>query len=323
MDRIVQEIKTAQTIVVMSHVDPDGDAIGSLLAMGLALVKLGKPVTLYNASRIPAVYRFLPGVERITDRLAPPDAYALALVLDCGDIARVGEEWPAVARIRTVVNLDHHVSNTGFGHLQLIDTRACATAEIVHNLIRALGVPFDRDMATAVYTGILTDTGSFRFSNTTAAAFAIGREMIEAGADPYNVARHVFGTYSLGRIKLLNYALNSIELSRNGKLSIMTITRGMFAETGTQHEDADGMINYARRIEDIRVAALIQEEANGRAAPAGAARYHVSLRSDGSVDVAAIAMRFGGGGHPTAAGFQSDAPLEEIKSTLIAWSERI
>lgn len=322
MDRIVQEIRAAERIVVMSHVDPDGDAIGSLIALGLALDRAGKRTTWYNESSIPAVYRFLPGVERIVRRLEPPDAYALALVLDCGDITRVGEAWREVARVATVVNIDHHVSNTGFGQINYVDTRACATAEIVYRLIGALGVPFDRQIATAVYTGILTDTGSFRFSNTTAAAFAIGREMVEAGADPYHVARRVYGTYSLGRIKLLNYALNSIEISKNGKLSIMTITRGMFIETGTQHEDADGLINYARRIEDIRVAALIQEETNGRS-PEGANRYHVSLRSDGTVDVAALAVRFGGGGHPSAAGFQTDRPLAEIKSSLIAWSEGI
>ena len=222
-----------------------------------------------------------------------------------------------------VINIDHHVTNTGFGQFQLIDGQACATAEIVARLIRALDVPLDREMATCIYTGILTDTGSFRFSNTNPAAFAISREMTELGVDPYEVAQHVFGSYSLGRIKLLNLALNSIEISRNGRLSLMTVTRRMLEETHTQQEDVDGLINYARRIEDVRVAALIQEQANGCATPDGCTRLHVSLRSDGTVDVAALAGAYGGGGHHSAAGFQVEASLPDIKSSLLAWSEQM
>jgi phosphoesterase RecJ-like protein len=184
-------------------------------------------------------------------------------------------------------------------------------------------VPLDREIATCIYTGILTDTGSFRFANTNAAAFAIGREMTELGVDPYEVAQHVFGSYSLGRIKLLNLALNSIEISPNGRLSLMTVTRRMLAETQTQPEDADGLINYARRIEAVRVAALIQEQTNGCAAPDGRTRFHVSLRSDGSVDVAQLAGAFGGGGHHSAAGFQVESTLPDIKSSLIDWSEQM
>ncbi|MCU0560616.1 MAG: DHH family phosphoesterase [Desulfobacterales bacterium] len=320
MDPILQRIKAAGHLLVASHAEPDGDAIGSLLALGLALEKMGKRTTLFNASAIPAVYQFLPGVARITRRMPSPGECDAAVILDCGDLTRIGPEWPEAARIAVIINIDHHITNTRFGHFQLIDGDACATAEIVHRLIPLLGVEFDQDIATAVYTGILTDTGSFRFSNTNAAAFAISREMTERGVDPYHVARHVFGSYSLGRIKLLNLALNSIEISPNGKLSIMTITRGMLAETGTQPEDVDGLINYARRIEDVKVAALIQEQANGEAAADGRAHFHVSLRSDGTVDVAAWAGGFGGGGHRSAAGFQVAATLNEIKARLTGWS---
>lgn len=323
MDPIIKTLRTAHRILVTSHRDPDGDAVGSLLAMGLALIRLGKQTTLYNESPIPAVYQFLPGVGLIQRGLEPPEAYDAAVVLDCGDLPRIGESWPAVSRVPVVINIDHHISNTGFGHFRLIDGQACATAEIIARLIRALDVPLDREMATGIYTGILTDTGSFRFSNTNSAAFSISREMTELGVDPYQVAQHVFGSYSLGRIKLLNLALNSIEISRNGRLSLMTVTRRMLEETQTQQEDVDGLINYARRIEAVRVAALIQEQTNGRATPDGRARFHVSLRSDGTVDVAALAGAFGGGGHHSAAGFQIEATLPEIKTSLLAWSERI
>jgi phosphoesterase RecJ-like protein len=181
----------------------------------------------------------------------------------------------------------------------------------------------DKAIATCLYTGILTDTGSFRFSNTNQAAFAISREMAELGMEPYDVAQHVFGTYSLERLKLLNLALNSIEISDNGKLSMMTVTRRMLKDTGTQTEDVDGLINYARRIKDVRVAALIHELPNGSNGRLRKSRYHVSLRSDGTVDVADIAGSFGGGGHISAAGFQTESTLSSLKTEIITLSEKL
>jgi phosphoesterase RecJ-like protein len=323
MDQIINQIKQAQHILLTSHSDPDGDAVSSVLALGLALSHLDKKITLYNSSPIPAVYRFLPSVERIVKRIKKADTYDLALVLDCGDLSRVGPDSSTISQISTVINIDHHISNTGFGDIQLIDPDACSTAEIVYRLIKTLKVPLDREIATSIYTGILTDTGSFRFSNTNQAAFAISHEMTELGVEPYRVAQHVFGTYSLERIKLLNLALDSLEISENGKLSIMTITNAMFDFTETQPEDVDGMINYARRIQDVKMAALIQEQRNGKSKSDGRRRFHVSLRSDGSVDVAAIAGAFGGGGHPSAAGFQAETSLLELKSEIITLAQTL
>lgn len=316
MEQILQHIKDSERILIASHAEPDGDCLGSLVALGLALDKLEKTTILFNPSPIPAVYRFLPGVERIVTQIKETAPYDLAIILDCGDIVRIGEDSSVVDRIPIVVNIDHHASNTGFGHLQLIDTDACATAEIIYRLIKALEIPFDRAIATSIYLGILTDTGSFRFSNTNPAAFAISKTMTDMGVEPHAVAQHVYGTYSLGRIKLLNMALNSIEISENGKLSLMTVSRSMLNETGTSTEDIDGLINYARRIEDVKVAALIHEIKNGAGKFTNMNRYHVSLRSDNSVDVAKIASKFGGGGHTSAAGFQ-------IESTLVALKEKI
>ncbi|MDJ0987285.1 MAG: bifunctional oligoribonuclease/PAP phosphatase NrnA [Desulfobacterales bacterium] len=316
MEKILKHIKTSRSILVASHAEPDGDCLGSLVALGLALSKLDKKITMFNPSPIPAVYRFLPGVERIVTQIKEAEAYDLAIILDCGDIIRVGDQSALVDQIAVVVNIDHHVSNTGFGHIQLIDTDACATAEIVYRLINALDIPFDKAIATSIYLGILTDTGSFRFSNTNPAAFEISKAMTDIGVEPHTVAQRVFGTYSLGRIKLLNMALNSIEISGNGKLSLMTVSRSMLNSTGTSTEDIDGLINYARRIEDVKVAALIHEIKNGAGKFTNMNRYHVSLRSDNTVDVAKIAGNFGGGGHTSAAGFQ-------IESTLVALKEKI
>jgi len=321
MDQIIRHIKDGQHLLIASHAEPDGDAVGCLIALGLALRGFGKKATLYNPSPIPAVYRFLPGVEQIKRYIKAAHTYDTAIMLDCGDLVRVGEAAATINKIPTIINIDHHVSNTGFGHFQLVDTTACATAEIVYRLIKALEIPFDKSMATSLYTGILTDTGSFRFSNTNKAAFRISKEMTAAGVDPHSVAQHVFGTYSLGRIKLLNMALNSIEISDNGKLSMMTVTRTMLNTTGTNTEDLDGMINYARRIEDVRVAALIHEIKNGGGKFTNMNHYHVSLRSDSSVDVAKIAGNFGGGGHASAAGFQIESTLVALKTKIITLAE--
>ena len=323
MEKIIAQIKKSTHLLITSHAEPDGDAVGSLIALGLAIGKLKIKTTLYNESPIPAVYRFLPSVERIVRHIKKVNTYDTAIVLDCGDIDRIGEVSSTVAQIPFIVNIDHHVSNSGFGTVQVVDEDACSTAEIVYRLIKALPVPMDKDIATCLYTGILTDTGSFRFSNTNLAAFAISKEMAALGMEPYEVAQHVFGTYSLGRIKLLNLALNSIEISENGKLSMMTVTRRMLADTGTQSEDVDGLINYARRIKDVKVAALIHELPNGSTGNMKEERFHVSLRSDGTVDVADIAAAFGGGGHISAAGFQIESTLSNLKTEIITLSQKL
>ncbi len=321
MKQIIQQLKNSRSVLIASHVNPDGDAIGSLLAMGLALDALNIKATLYNESDIPAVYRFMPEIKRIQNQISRVHAYETAIILDCSNLDRIGRATDIVTQIPMVINIDHHSTNTRFGERQLIDDKACATAELVFRLLKEMEVPISTAMATSIYTGIVTDTGSFRFSNTNASAFEICNEMVLLGVKPKHIARHLYGSYSLGRIKLLNQALGSIEISNNGSLSLMTLTQNMLRETGTQPEDADGLIQYARKIEDVKVAALIQEQANGRKHVSADKNYHVSLRSDGSIDVAAIAATFGGGGHPSAAGFNLESTLDKIKETIKAIPE--
>jgi phosphoesterase RecJ-like protein len=323
MKKIIQQLKSSSRVLLASHANPDGDAIGSLLATGIALEKLGREVVLFNESAIPAVYRFLPSVGRIRKQITAPQRFDTAVVLDCGDLSRVGSAADVIGGIPVVINIDHHATNTRFGTHQLVDVDACATSEIIYRLIQAMDLEMDKAIATAIYTGILTDTGSFRFSNTNREAFAICEAMVAMGVNPSTVAQHVYGTYSLGRIKLLNLALDSIEISHNGQLSIMTVTREMLADTGTQPEDADGLINYARRIQDVKVAALIHELENGNGASGDRKRFHVSLRSDGSVDVSRIASGFGGGGHAGAAGFSAESSLAELKHTIYSLSDKL
>lgn len=309
--------------MIATHNNPDGDAIGSLVAMGLSLEAFNKKTTLYIESSIPAIYRFLPSTDHIVRTVGSEgNSYDTAIIVDCGDLQRIGKAAPVVSRIPAIINIDHHITNTYFGQLQLIDISACAAAEIIYRLIRKMGLRISKEIATCIYTGILTDTGSFRFSNTNRAAFEICQEMIDMGVDPYDVAQHVYGTYSLGRIKLLNLALDSIEISQNGKLSVMTLTQNMLEETETQPEDIDGFINYAR-IDDVKVAVLIQENPNGNKESKDLKSFNVSLRSDGTVDVARIASSFGGGGHYGAAGFSIDSTLNDLKSQIVKLSERL
>jgi len=323
MQEIINSLKKCRRVFLASHMNPDGDAIGSLIALGLALEKLGIETTFYNESSIPAVYRFLPAIEKITQKADGLDKYDAVVALDCGDLYRVGMIAPSIDRCKVVINIDHHVTNSRFGSMQHIDTEASSTAEIVYHIIREFKISIDPAIATAIYTGILTDTGSFRFSNTSRASFAICEKMVAAGVDPHRVARHVYGTYSLGRIKLLNLAIDSIEISRNGRLSIMTLTQDMLDNTGTQPEDIDGFINYAKRIEDVKVAALIRESPNGGHPNGEKKSFHVSLRSDGNTDVAAIAAAFGGGGHCSAAGFNIESTLSGLKGTIYHLAEQL
>jgi phosphoesterase RecJ-like protein len=319
MDTVIDRLTESQAIFLSTHINPDGDAIGSLIALGLGLQQHGKHIYLYNASPIPAVYRFLPGVQLVQQVLPESSAWDTAVVLDCGTLDRIGVAVDFVLGLPQVINIDHHVTNTNFGQYRLVDSTACSSAEIVYRLLKKMAITIDAAIAMSIYTGILTDTGSFRFANTNSAAYTICSEMVQAGVDPYTVAQHVYGTYSLGRIKLLNMALDSIEISANGKLSLMTLTQDMFRETDTNPEDVDGMINYAKRIEDVKVAALIMENENG----AVQKRYHVSLRSDGTVDVAEIAASFGGGGHFSAAGFGVESSLKALKKTINSIAEKL
>lgn len=323
MDQIIHQLKNSRRVLIASHVNPDGDAVGSLIAMGALLDAMNIQNVMYNESPIPAVYRFLPSVDRIQRQVDTTVDFDTAVVLDCGSMERIGKAHAMLSGIPVIVNIDHHTTNARFGNHQYIDPAACATAELVYRLIKKMSVAFNTVMATTIFTGIVTDTGSFRFSNTNQAAFSICNEMVQLGVAPYQVAKHLYGTYSLGRIKLLNLALDSIEISRNGKLSIMTLTQEMLKDTGTHPEDADGLINYARRIEDVKVAALIQEQSNGHKPSSAAKLFHVSLRSNGTVDVAAIAARYGGGGHSSAAGFTIESTIGEIKERIQQLAETI
>ncbi len=323
IQQIISHLKKSKNIFIASHVHPDGDAIGSLIGLGLALEQIKCKVRLYNESPLPAVYQFLPSIHKILNKTGDLAEYDTAIIVDCSDLHRIGDAAAAVSRLPVVINIDHHTTNTRFGALQLIDPAASSTAEIVYRIIQELKIPVDTGMAYAIYTGIMADTGSFRFSNTTPEAFMISHEMVRRGADPHKVAHHVYETISLNRIKLLNMLYDTIELSENGRMSVMTLTQKMLDASGTHIEDVNGLINYAKRIENVKLAVLLYERRSSAGRSNGRSHFHVSLRSDGSVNVAAIASSFGGGGHQTAAGFDIKTSLLDLKSTVFQFSSHL
>jgi len=323
MKQIIQQLKKSKNVFIASHKNPDGDAIGALIAMGLALEAIQKNVTCYNEGPVPAAYRFLPAVNRIVSYSNFKRDYDTAIILDCGNIKRIGKATSLVKTLSVIINIDHHTTNTNFGHFNFIDVDACASVEIVYKIIKRLNIPISCAMAKAIYTGIFTDTGSFRFSNTNLDAFKICEEMIGLGVDPYTISKNVYENYSVKRVKLLNLALDTFELFYDGMLSMMILTKEMITQTNTKPEDMEGFINYIKGIKDVRVAILIQEKQNGRGKLKDKSLYHVSLRSDDTVDVAAIAKVFGGGGHSRAAGFSAETKLKDLKASIFNLSEKV
>ncbi|MCD6585263.1 MAG: bifunctional oligoribonuclease/PAP phosphatase NrnA [Desulfobacteraceae bacterium] len=323
IQKIINHLKKSKRILIASHIHPDGDAIGSLISLGLALQESKKQVRAYNESPIPAVYQFLPSLHLINDTIGDITEYDTAIILDCSDFHRIGDAAVDVSKIPTIINIDHHITNTRFGNLQYIDPAASSTCEMIYKLITAMDtVPIDKGMAYSIYTGIMTDTGSFKFANTTPKAFEISYKMVQLGAVPHKVAHHIYETISLNRIKLLNMLFDSIELSHNGKLSIMTLTQNMLQTTGTMLEDVNGLINYAKQIENVKMAALLFERKR-KPGKKHMSHFHVSLRSDGAVNVAAIATSFGGGGHQNASGFDIQTTLPDLKRTIFYYSKNL
>ncbi len=308
-------IKNKTRLLIATHVNPDGDAIGSSLALGEILKMMGKEVVYYCESSIPDKYFFMPGVDQFTRELAGAERFNAVIVVDCGDLERVGDASKKIGTTEVIINIDHHMTNQISGEMRLVDTTACASAEIVYRLIKELERPITFPIALNLYTAILTDTGSFRFSNTNRVAFRICEEMVKLGVVPHLVAQQVYGTYSAGRLRLLNEVLNSLELSSNKIFAMVTVTLEMMAKTGTGPGDINGFVDYPRFIKGTEFSALVQE-IDGK-------KIHVSLRSKGKLDVAAMAERFGGGGHFNASGFNIEGTLKSVKTQLFQIADSV
>ena len=304
--RIAEAIRARQRFVMSSHARPDGDAIGSQLAMAYALRALGKEVHVVNADPAPPPLQAFPGVTDIEIAMTVEGDFDAAIIMECGDLGRTG-----VAGLDRffVINIDHHPGNTEYGQVNWFDPAAAACGEMVFDLVLALGVPLSREIATHVYLAILTDTGSFHYSSISPRTFDICRQALEAGVDPVSVARNVYDSNHMGRLRLFGSVLGGMQVDESGRIAVVYLNHTMAREAGGTYEDTDGLINLPLTVKDIQ-AVIFFKEVQGD-------EYRVSMRSKGAIDIAAVAKAYGGGGHKNAAGCSATGPLDSLRQAFV------
>jgi phosphoesterase RecJ-like protein len=307
---IAGAINRANRIVILSHVRPDCDAVGSQLALLLSLQQMGKEVKAWNEDGLPESYRFLEKSNLIRQPPGEPEEFDLAIALDTASQQRLGTTLHAIRSANQWINIDHHASNPGYGDLVYIDTVAPATGQIVYEFIRIEKLPFSRAAADALYAAISTDTGSFRYSNTTARTFEIAGELIRSGANAATIANKLYESYPKRRVQLLGQLLPQASFDLDDRVASMSLTNELKERLQIQPDDIDGLIDYVRAVDTVVVAVFFEELADGK--------IRLSMRSkDDRVDVNKICGEFGGGGHPRAAGARIRGKMEEVRSKVL------
>jgi phosphoesterase RecJ-like protein len=306
IQQILEAVRSRRRFVLSSHSRPDGDSIGSQLAMASALRALGKEVRVVNADPAPGPLMAFPGVPDIEIADRADGEYDAAIIMECGDLARTGVKGLGHF---FVINIDHHPGNTGFGQINWFDSSAAACGEMVYTLVRAMGVPFSLEIATHVYLAILTDTGSFHYSSISPRTFDICRECLEAGVDPVLVARNVYDSNNMGRLKLFGSVLSAMQLDPTGRIAIVYLDHEMARAAGGTYEDTEGLINLPLTVKEIQ-AVVFFKQVEGE-------QYRVSMRSKGDIDIGAVSKEFGGGGHKNAAGCTVTGPIDGLQKTFV------
>lgn len=308
---IVEHLRTGSRFALVYHLQPDGDTVGSCLALQRALERLGKTATVCGDDPVPSYYSYLTGFDRIAKPHDIAGQLDAVLFIDCGDLARAGSGADLAARASLTMNVDHHLTNTVYGTLNYVDTRAAAVGEMVYQLIKALDVPLDHEMAECIYTAITTDTGSFRYENTSVDSHLIAAEVIALhDVIPWVIAQRIFENRSYASLRLAGKAIDSLAVEGEGRIAHISVTQAMLAATGASEEDVEGLIAYPRSLESVDVALRFYETGDGR--------VKVSLRSKGDTDVSRIAAEFRGGGHPRAAGCTLDGPLDVARDQMLS-----
>lgn len=302
-------INKCNSFIVASHVDPEGDAIGSSLALYFALRNMGKKVCVYNESPLPKILNFLPGSDMIVSDIYSADEYDCIFIVDCGDIERVGKLSKKLEKLR-IINIDHHSTNTNFGHINIINRSASATGEVIFKFLEAIDIPITKEIAINLYTAILVDTGSFRYASTSAESFEICSKLMKYGVEPWEVSKNIYESYPYERMKLLGLVLNTLEILMNGKVAFMYVTKDMFKKVCATDDMTEGFVNFGRAIEGVEISILCKEVDNGV--------YKLSLRSKGLLDVSKIALTLGGGGHKNAAGCTIRGSFSDVKERIIS-----
>lgn len=307
LDNIIEEIKKAENILILTHMNPDGDAIGSSLAMYAALKKIGKEadVVIPEYSRI---YNFLPNIEKL-QKEAPKEKYDLAISLDCGDIKRLNGFSESYENAECKISIDHHGVNTMFADYNFVNPTAPACAQILIMVIEALGVEIDKEIGTCLLTGIITDTGGFKYPATSAETFEFTAELLNLGINVSEIYKRVLQTMSKPSFMLRKKAINRLELLENEKIAFTYITKSDLEEAGAEEGDHEGIVEIGRDIEGVEISIFLKEETENN--------FKISLRSNSYVNVADICLMFNGGGHIRAAGGSVSGTVEQAKEKLI------
>jgi phosphoesterase RecJ-like protein len=304
-ENLLSFLKEKDTFFIATHINPDGDAFGSALALSMALETLGKHTVVYERDSVPAFYRFLPGHERFINSISNLKSQISNLILlDCNTPERAGIEG---MKFEYSAVIDHHKTEKDFGDIKWVEPDAAATGLMLFYLIKALGIPITKEIAINLYCAIAIDTGTFRYNNTTAEVLQVSAELIEAGASPAYISHNLYETWSRGRFALLIAALNTLEIRDD--VAIIFVTQEMYQKTGAEPADTENFPNFPRMMKDIKVTALFRELDNNY--------WKVSLRSKGDMNVAKIAALFDGGGHENAAGYRIRADLKSAQETLL------
>jgi phosphoesterase RecJ-like protein len=301
---VLQAIHRGERFLISAHARPDGDAVGSILACGMILDQLGKQVDMVSCDGVPLIYRGLPCASSIRQVECVEGDYDAVILLECDGIERSRLQG---LEDRFIINIDHHVSGRLFGAINWIDNDACAVAEMVYDLATLAGVRVTTEMATCLYTAVLTDTGSFCYAGTDAHTFELAGDLVRQGANPTTIAQHTYFSNPTSKMLLLGAALSN--LRREGRLAWMWVTHNDMVRTSAAEEDCEGLVNYAISISGVDVAVFLRELPNRR--------VRLSIRSKGSIDVAGIAEGLGGGGHLHASGCTIDGPLSAAESRIL------
>lgn len=309
-------IRSHQSFVLLSHVRPDGDAIGSQIALGFALRAMGKTVRLINEDGLPENMAFLAGSDQIETPPAEPLEVEVAIALDTATRSRMGENaLHAASRARQWINIDHHISNPGYGDVSCIDSTSPATGQIIYELIQAQGFPLPDETRDAIYVAISTDTGSFQYPSTTSRTYEIAADLVRRGLDVGKVNSDTYDSHPYRRVELMRILLNTLQLEANGELAHWEMRDATRRDLQLQPDDSEGLIDIIRAIRGVKVAVFFEELPDGK--------IRVSMRSkDRAVNVCDIAGEFGGGGHALAAGIRMLGPLEDARERVLQAVER-
>lgn len=311
MNRVVEEaiklIKTNEEIHLISHTSPDGDSIGSVLALALALKKLGKKINIIKTDEVPSDYLFLPQVDLIKENNT--DQIKLLIALDCSDLGRLGKFKDVNTKSEKIINIDHHVSNSSFGDFNIVDPKAAATGELIFHFIKDLGIEVDNEIATCLYTAISTDTGSFMYDSVTDKTHMIAAELLKKGIDKPNIILNLYGSRSVERTNLFIDCLSTLKMYNDNKIAVVKVTQDMLIKANAKMEDTEGIISFVKDTKGVEVACLLKEH--------GPEVIKLSLRSKEYVDVAKVCSYFNGGGHIRAAGCTINENIEVAEGLIV------